>query len=96
MIVKNNDAKQNKTRIIQFDALKGMAIILVVIGHIIDLNLDVMDNSMYRVLSMLINLVHMPVFIFVAGLFDSCDRGGLLVGRGHSCFFIFLQRLSSW
>ena len=78
MIVNNNDAKQNKTRIIQFDALKGMAIILVVIGHIIDLNLDVMDNSMYRVLSMMINLVHMPVFIL------SLDSSTLVTGGGCS------------
>lgn len=78
----------NRTRIPEFDVAKGIAILLVVFGHIVDIYTD--KSSIYRSAFLVIYLVHMPVFIFLAGLFDGDDRQG--VGR-RSCSYIALYVL---
>ncbi len=51
-----------------FDALKGVLIFLVVLGHMLELNKATSDTSV--VLWDFIYLFHMPLFIFVSGYFS--------------------------
>ena len=53
-------------RIAAFDILKGIAIFLVVMGHVFSLCIgDCDDNMTFRV----IGAIHMPVFFFISGYF---------------------------
>lgn len=79
----------SKSRIIQFDALKGLAILLVVAGHLIDLNIGTQGHPGLKILVMLIRLVHMPIFIFVAGLFDSSEKKNI-ASRSMSFLFLYI------
>ena len=62
-------------RIIQLDMLKGIAILLAVLGHVVD-GFSA-TSEMYRWLFFSIYLIHMPIFIVVAGLLDNDARGGV-------------------
>lgn len=66
MILKHLIMKKNMNkRITYIDALKGLAIILVVCGHITEKSMGIDDspfNQMY-------GSFHMPLFIFLSGLF---------------------------
>ncbi|WP_405267848.1 acyltransferase family protein [Methanobrevibacter sp.] len=57
-------------RINRFDNLKGLAIILVVVGHLIYLKktqeIDLIRNFIY--------IIHMPIFFFVSGYFSKIDE----------------------
>ncbi len=63
---------ENKDRIYYFDNLKFILIVLVVIGHFIDYNIDKSNN--FKSLFVFIYTFHMPLFIFVSGLFHSGKR----------------------
>lgn len=76
-------------RIVQFDALKGLAIIMVVMGHIVDLNIGTLNRPELRDISMLLRLVHMPIFIFLAGLFDSSEKKKV-ASRSMSFLFLYI------
>ena len=52
-------------RAIEFDVLKGIAILLVVIGHVYRTSLQ----GAYSALEDIIYTVHMPLFVLVSGYF---------------------------
>ena len=58
------------TRINRFDNLKGLAITLVVIGHLICLTNDPELNFIRN----FIFLIHLPIFFFVSGYFSKIDE----------------------
>lgn len=65
-------------RIALFDNIKGLLIILVVVGHVAHPVHN--DNPTISCLFDVIYLFHMPLFVFVSGLFAKCaknERGGL-------------------
>lgn len=59
-----------KHRIIELDILKGLAILLVVIGHIADPNLEniIVGNELYFTIKKFIYSFHMPFFMFISGM----------------------------
>ena len=56
-------------RIHRFDNLKGLAIILVVIGHLIFLK----NTNEINLIRNFIYIIHLPIFFFVAGYFSKTD-----------------------
>lgn len=59
----------SKDRIYLFDNIKCLAILLVVIGHAIDFLTRQDGNWLEKSLFIIIYSVHMPLFIFISGLF---------------------------
>lgn len=59
----------SKERIYVFDNIKFLAILLVVIGHAIDFLARESGNWLEKSLFLTIYSVHMPLFIFISGLF---------------------------
>lgn len=59
--------KENSVRLQKWDILKFFLIFLVVLGHIADFNTR--NNEYMRTLYLAIYTFHMPLFIFVSGLF---------------------------
>lgn len=61
-------------RDIRFDVLKGLLIILVVLGH--SINIEYLDASWDNALFHFIYSFHMPLFVFLSGFFlqSSLDR----------------------
>ncbi len=57
-----------KERIYKFDNIKLLAIMLVVVGHVIDSFTS--KSDMFRSLFIFIYAFHMPLFIFISGLFQ--------------------------
>lgn len=55
-----------KQRIMYFDMLKGMAIFLVVMGHVLTMGIRGIDRAF---VFKLIGEIHMPVFFFISGWF---------------------------
>ncbi|MBQ7941702.1 MAG: acyltransferase [Muribaculaceae bacterium] len=59
--------EQNKSiRLHYFDMLKGVAIFMVVIGHVLTMCIREIDNA---VLFKFVEKIHMPVFFFISGYF---------------------------
>lgn len=81
--------KYVKTRIALWDNLKFVLIVLVVIGHFTEAFLD--QSKIYSSLSLFIYTFHMPLFLFVSGLFHK-DRN-----IGEKCIFYisvgFMQKI---
>jgi len=69
------EAKTNRVK--YFDVLKGVAIILVVMGHVVTYGIYKIDSSIFFRLA---GLIHMPLFFFISGWFsiriskDGCLR----------------------
>lgn len=57
-----------KERVFTFDNSKALLIFLVVLGHFVDYYTDISRNM--QVLFFFIYIFHMPLFIFIAGLFS--------------------------
>ena len=57
-----------KSRIAFYDNCRFALIILVVLGHFLDQNID--DSSLYRSIFLFIYSFHMPLFFYISGLFD--------------------------
>lgn len=84
-----------KVRLAYFDNIKGVLIILVVIGHLLEpcARLGSVGLAGFRVLDF-IYMFHMPLFIFLTGLFSkSVFKKWLFPGRGSS--FLFRHLLSA-
>ena len=60
--------REGTRRIASFDCLKWFAVVMVVVGHCVDLATSNSNN--YRAIFIFIYAFHMPLFIFVSGLFD--------------------------
>ena len=56
-------------RIYLFDNIKFLAILLVVIGHAINFLTETDGNMLEKSLFLTIYSIHMPLFIFISGLF---------------------------
>lgn len=65
MITMDNTLKQ---RVYKFDNIKFLVIILVVIGHVIESYVN--KSDMFKSLFLFIYTFHMPLFIFISGLFQ--------------------------
>lgn len=59
-------------RLCEFDVLKGIAIFLVVIGHLADLGTA--EFRLFRCVFSFVYAFHMPLFVFLAGLFDGPNK----------------------
>lgn len=66
-------------RIESFDVLKGIAILMVVMGHVITYGVYRIDSS---VVFRLIGTVHMPLFFFISGYFTVREKEGRLALPG--------------
>lgn len=62
-------AENKANRIYLFDNLKFLAIVLVVIGHAINFLTESDGNMLEKSLFLTIYSIHMPIFIFISGLF---------------------------
>ena len=60
-----------KERISYFDNIKALLILLVVVGHFVNGLTSITDSHAVKVLADWIYTFHMPVFIFVSGLFGA-------------------------
>lgn len=67
LTVETSAHSKTNNRIFYWDNLRFLLIVLVVVGHAIDSNLK--DYPMYQSLFFFIYTFHMPLFIFVSGLF---------------------------
>ncbi|MBR2714842.1 MAG: acyltransferase family protein [Ruminococcus sp.] len=61
-------ANSVKERIYKFDNIKFLSIILVVVGHVIEPYVD--KSDMFKSLFIFIYSFHMPLFVFISGLFQ--------------------------
>lgn len=66
--------KYVKTRIALWDNLKFVLILLVVIGHFSKFFQN--DSSIYRSVFLFIYAFHMPLFLFISGLFHKDEKIG--------------------
>ena len=66
-MIQNTDNKNG--RIYLFDNIKFLAILLVVIGHAINFLTEADGNMLEKSLYLTIYSIHMPLFIFISGLF---------------------------
>ena len=74
-----------KERINKFDNIKGLAIILIVVGHLLitnDFSLKLLKNFLF--------IIHLPLFFFVSGYFSKIGPGELL--KSFILFFAFFLR----
>ena len=67
--VKQLSAPAVRERIYLYDNVKCLAIFLVVIGHAINFLTDFDGNNLEKSMYSLIYAFHMPLFIFISGLF---------------------------
>jgi len=65
------NSSSSKIRLNKYDNLKGLAIILVVLGHIMP---RFNDFAIYSNIYNLIFIFHMPIFFFVAGYFSKVSK----------------------
>lgn len=63
------NAENKPSRIYLFDNIKFLAILLVVIGHAINFLTETDGNMLEKSLFLTIYSIHMPLFIFISGLF---------------------------
>lgn len=63
-----------KEHIHYIDALKGGAILLVILGHCIDLNYDLKLGSVYASLWNFIYTFHMGLFMFLSGMTRKIEK----------------------
>ena len=74
----------NKKRIASIDYLKGIAIILVLLGHsIIQYPINLHENDVCRTLYEWICTIQMPLFFFASGFCYSYNGGGV---REYVCY----------
>lgn len=79
-------------RIFYLDSLKGILIILVIVGHVIQyghgLNYDYNNDLVFR----FIYSFHMPLFFFISGLLANrgCYNSGLIAKRAQQLLILFV------
>ena len=56
----------NKQRLQHFDVIKGIAILLVVMGHVLIMGIHGLDKAF---IFKFIEKLHMPLFFFISGYF---------------------------
>lgn len=68
----------SKVRLHHFDMLKGIAIFMVVMGHVLTMCIRDIDNA---VLFKLVEKIHMPIFFFISGYFiyKTVENGKLVI-----------------
>ena len=76
-------------RLYYFDNIKCLLIFLVVIGHILDVTV-VSDHRMAKAAFVFIYSFHMPLFIFVAGLFTRVEKLTREKALYKVCYFVIL------
>lgn len=63
-------AEATKARINKYDNIKGIAIILIVLGHYLVINDNVNGFNSIAFLKNILFIIHLPLFFFVAGYFS--------------------------
>ncbi|MDO4291397.1 MAG: acyltransferase family protein, partial [Eggerthellaceae bacterium] len=76
--------RSSSSRLVELDALKWFAMLWVVLGHLIDPGTS--GSATFRGLFLFAYSWHMPVFIFLSGLFDKGDRAPW----GRAAFFLIV------
>lgn len=73
-------------RIIEFDILKGLGILFVILGHSVpDFPINLREDSLSLTIENLVCTFHMPLFFLCAGcMMQLSDTVGLVGG----CFYI--------
>lgn len=79
-----------KKRIYKFDNVKFIAILFVVVGHCIEGYVDKNTSDMFNSLYIFIYSFHMPLFIFLFGLFTKRQTKESKFDVNKFTFFIFL------
>lgn len=85
---KKIDNPNKRERLFYLDALRGFAILLVVVGHLIQYNYqNALENTLFNA----IYSFHMPLFFFVSGVscFLSKRENGNISGLLKRCFLKF-------
>lgn len=73
-----NNSKAVSSRLPKWDNLKGLLILCVVIGHFIQNGAEEPDLEIFRTLFLYIYSFHIPLFIFIMGLFYRRSSDGKL------------------
>lgn len=68
---------ENTNRIVEYDSLKGVLIVLVIFGHLIEPYID--KSFAYKSIYTAIYVFHMPLFVLLSGVFAK----GVLVERDY-------------
>jgi len=89
VIVRNENHVVKKTRLSDLDRAKGLAILLVVVGHIVARN-GPNANSWYMPLKLIIYTFHMPFFMYLSGFV--AFRSSLLPGATTETFHILKRK----
>lgn len=66
-----------KQRLFAFDALKALSIFLVVMGHVLYFSINSSENLIWQ----FINVVNMPMFMFISGYFSGSPSAQSIVKR---------------
>lgn len=74
--------RSNTDRIFLYENLRFILIVLVVIGHVIDLNTS--QSKVYRSIFLWIYSFHMPLFLFLSGMFHK-NENILTKALGYIC-----------
>lgn len=81
-----------KERNYLFDNIKALMLLLVAIGHILDVYIDDGNNTVFYIAMKYIYLFHMPVFAFVSGYFTKdFDRARNKAVKGVLIPYLILQ-----
>ena len=69
-----------KVRLHHFDILKGLAIFMVIMGHVITMCIRDIDSA---VLFKFVEKMHMPIFFFISGYFSYkvLENGNLAIPK---------------
>ena len=80
----------NNMRNVKMDNLKGILIVLVVVGHFLEL---CMGKGVSRYLYILIYFFHMPLFVYCSGYFAKCTKVGERIIKRLLLPYVIFQML---
>ena len=69
------------------DAMRGLAMLLVVIGHVLNFSVCHLDNAIMRILS---DEVEIPLFFMVSGFLVNIPKSGFWKFLGKKAFLLFV------
>lgn len=66
-------------RIQYFDQIKAIAILMVIMGHVLQWTFGVEDSLLITILS----TIDLPIFFYIAGFFSINHKKEITLGGGH-------------
>lgn len=97
-IIGTKEIENMKQRLTYFDQAKGVAILLVVMGHVMQFSFGYEHSSVVDMLG----VFHMPVFFLISGFFaynvipSFCDLRQKIVSRGRALLIPYFVFLALW